>query len=533
MAAKAYRNVGTRNTPVTDPIPGTVPNSGGGHSFPVDDWTRLRRFLILGTEGGSYYASEAKLTKDNAQVVLRCIKEDGARVVDEIESISVAGRNAKQAPVLLALAACAGADDVAVRTKALAVLPRVARTGTMLFQFIGFVEQFRGWGRGLRNGVANWYLAPERDRDVAFQVAKYQMREGWSHKDVLALAKPQFWHKDIPESRDAVLRWAAGLESEVKDPFLATVDEVRSLSAASKADTKRAIALIGEYSLPWEVLPSEFLTKPEVWTALLPTMGIGALVRNLGRLTANGTIKPMSDTARLIVKRLTDPEQIGRSRLHPLNVLTAAVTYQAGKGFKGGLTWAPNQDILAALDETFDFAFGNVQSANKRTLIGLDVSGSMTSALAGTFLSCRVASTAMCLVTMASEPEVAVMAFSGGFIPVKFTKRTSLVDAVKMTHNMPFDMTNCAAPMQWAIKNEVNVDTFVIYTDSETNSSTHPKLALEQYRQRSGIPAKLIVVGMVANRFSIADPGDAGMLDVVGFDSAAPALIGDFSAGRV
>ncbi|MBO0687455.1 MAG: TROVE domain-containing protein, partial [Candidatus Dormibacteraeota bacterium] len=58
----------------------------------------------------------------------------------------------------------------------------------------------------------------------------------------------------------------------------------------------------------------------------------------------------------------------------------------------------------------------------------------------------------------------------------------------------------------------------------------HPVQALRQYRQRTGIPAKLIVVAFVANRFSIADPDDGGMLDVVGFDTAVPALIRDFAA---
>jgi 60 kDa SS-A/Ro ribonucleoprotein len=51
---------------------------------------------------------------------------------------------------------------------------------------------------------------------------------------------------------------------------------------------------------------------------------------------------------------------------------------------------------------------------------------------------------------------------------------------------------------------------------------------LRQYRERTGIAAKLVVVGMVSNGFSIADPNDAGMLDVVGFDAAAPAVIADF-----
>src|SRR5262245_34948535 len=47
----------TRHTPQSEPIPGSnqVPNNAGGHAFAVDNWTRLDRFLVLGTENGSYY----------------------------------------------------------------------------------------------------------------------------------------------------------------------------------------------------------------------------------------------------------------------------------------------------------------------------------------------------------------------------------------------------------------------------------------------------------------------------------------------
>ena len=75
-----------KKTPQSAPIPGTsqVRNDNAGYVWAVDDWTRLDRFLILGSEGGSYYASERKLTRDNAEAVLRCIAADGARVVARI-----------------------------------------------------------------------------------------------------------------------------------------------------------------------------------------------------------------------------------------------------------------------------------------------------------------------------------------------------------------------------------------------------------------------------------------------------------------
>jgi 60 kDa SS-A/Ro ribonucleoprotein len=74
------------------------------------------------------------------------------------------------------------------------------------------------------------------------------------------------------------------------------------------------------------------------------------------------------------------------------------------------------------------------------------------------------------------------------------------------------------------------VDTLCIYTDNETwAGDVHPAQALRAYRNARGIPAKLVVVGMTSTGFSIADPNDAGMIDVVGFDPSTPPVIADFA----
>src|SRR5215467_84660 len=137
-------------TPQNQPIPGSkqIPNSAGGYAFPVDDWARLDRFLILGAEGGSYYASEQKLTRENAQAVLRCLQLDGRRVVSRIVAVSDEGRAPKNDPALFALALAAKLGDVDTRRAAFAALPRVARIGTHLFHFAEYVKALGGWGRG-------------------------------------------------------------------------------------------------------------------------------------------------------------------------------------------------------------------------------------------------------------------------------------------------------------------------------------------------------------------------------------------------
>jgi 60 kDa SS-A/Ro ribonucleoprotein len=145
-------------------------------------------------------------------------------------------------------------------------------------------------------------------------------------------------------------------------------------------------------------------------------------------------------------------------------------------------------------------------------------------------LTPRVASAAMALVTAATEADHAFLAFSHELVPLRISPRQRLDDVVKATANLPFGATDCALPMLWATEHRAQVDVFAFYTDSETwYGAIHPVQVLDQYRQRTGIPAKLVVVGMVANGFTIADPEDAGMLDVVGFDTATPALIADFA----
>ena len=47
--------------PQTVGLPGQTPNAAGGYSWPVSDMGRVRRFLCLGSEGGSYYTNQKQL----------------------------------------------------------------------------------------------------------------------------------------------------------------------------------------------------------------------------------------------------------------------------------------------------------------------------------------------------------------------------------------------------------------------------------------------------------------------------------------
>ncbi len=508
-------------TPQSQPIARTVPNSAGGYAYALDDWARLDRFLILGAEGGSYYAGERTVTRDNAQAVLRAIAADGARAVARIVAISEAGRAPKNDAALFALALAASSQDLQTRRAALAALPRVARTGTHLFQFAELVQGSRGWGRALRRAVGAWYLSQPVDR-LAYQLVKYRQRGGWSHRDLLRLSHPQ----TDDTARAALLDWACrGTDSDLLPSLTRAADLL-----GRTTDAAEAAALIRAQNLPREAVPTALLNEAVVWEALLERMPLTALLRSLAKLTAVGVLQPFGDAVPHVLAALADVDRIGSARLHPLAILLALRTYAQGRGDRGALRWEPVQPVVDALNAAFYTAFRTVEPSGKRLLLALDVSGSMGwGRVAGSALTPRDASAALALMTAATEPATHIVGFTGGMVPLPLSPSMRLDDAVQAVSGLPFDRTDCARPMLYALEKGLSVDAFVVYTDSETwAGAIHPVQALQQYRARTGIAAKLVVVGMVSNGFSIADPDDVGMLDVVGFDTATPAVIADF-----
>jgi 60 kDa SS-A/Ro ribonucleoprotein len=292
----------------------------------------------------------------------------------------------------------------------------------------------------------------------------------------------------------------------------------------------QVVKLIDEFDLPREAIPTQWLNEVAVWEALLQRMPMTAMIRNLGKMTSIGLVQPFSDAAKLMVRKLGDETVLKRARIPPLAVLIAEKVYAQGKGEKGSLTWKPVPKIVDALDAAFYATFQNVEPCNKPVLLALDVSGSMGGgSVAGSCLTPREASAAMALVTAATEEEYHIMGFSNRFVPLNISPRMRLDDVVKRISNLPFEATDCAQPMIWARENGVNVSAFITYTDSETwAGKIHPTQALRQYRSEFTGDAKSVVVGMTSNGFTIADPNDRGMLDVVGFDTTAPAVIADF-----
>jgi 60 kDa SS-A/Ro ribonucleoprotein len=527
-------------TPQSRPIPGReqdmVMNDAGGYVFETGSWAFLERFLLIGTEGGTYYVNELELTVRNAENVITCLKEDGRRVVERTIEISKSGDAATNNPALfvLALAMTPKYADEETRHAAAYALPAVARTASHLFSFVAEVDNLRGWGKYLRRAVANWYESKEVDR-LGYQVMKYKQRQGWSHRDVLRLSHP----RGASQEHDALYRYlthdAHGMTDEQIGVGLPQI--VSAANLAQHAETEEEIIkLITSYRLTHEMIPNQWKKSPRVWEALLYDMPAFAMIRNLGVMTARDLLVPNSNATRHVIETLLNPDIIKRARVHPVGVLKALKTYGDGKGFRGKLTWAPVQSIKDALEDAFYLSFDAVEPTGKNIMFGLDVSGSMYYGGMGEIpsmanLLCSEIASAMLMATYRTERHAETIAFSNTPTPFPVSRHDSLEDIMKRTRAMTFGGTDCSAPMIWALRNGINADAFVIYTDGDTwAGAMHPMQALREYRQKTGINAKLVVVNMKSRHHSFADPQDLGTLDVVGFSASFPTFLSKFVA---
>jgi 60 kDa SS-A/Ro ribonucleoprotein len=544
--------ISPKTTPVTQPLMSResemTENNTGGFTFQLDKWGQFTRFLILGTEGGSYYVGEKELTVQNAKVVIECIKEDPSKALSLIKSVSLEGRAAKQNPTIFALALLATHNtDTKLVPEIKNAVTEVCRTATMLFMYTKYIKTLRGFGPSVRKSLAKFYLSKDV-KSLDYQVVKYRNREGFTHKDMLRLCHP----KTTDALKNDYFKYIAGKGPAPMGTLANTYETIKALDNTPE-NLKVILRAISEEKMPREGIPNVFFNNISVWEAMLPMMPITGLIRNLAKMTSLGMFNSnFSESAKIVVEKLKNPELIKSSRVHPFNVLIALKTYSRGHGDKGSLTWTPNPKIVGALNDCFKLSFQNVEKTGKNILVCLDVSGSMESPCMGSnIIQNNEAAAALAWYYTRTEENVEVMAFGSkkgfkttfekkdhkrttwgyrdeGMAQVPIHENESLESVTDKLRHWNFGATDASLAITYALEKKLPVDTFIVITDNEVNSGVHPSAKLNEFRKKINPKAKLVVMGMATNGFTIADPKDSGMLDVVGFDASVPVVVGNF-----
>lgn len=215
--------------------------------------------------------------------------------------------------------------------------------------------------RGLADAVGRLY--------TEYALLKYDTAShGYRFADVIELTHP---------SPDPAKPWQGALFSHAIDrrhgngeaaeisplPMIAANQYLRSEAASNPAILLDADAL-KRAGMTWEdalSLAGSRVSKRDLWTALIPSMGLMALTRNLRNLDDAGV---PDDVAQQVAARLADAEQVRRSRQFPFRFLAA---FRAAPS----LRWA------YPLEQALGHSLANVPSLPGRTLVLVDRSPSM------------------------------------------------------------------------------------------------------------------------------------------------------------
>jgi 60 kDa SS-A/Ro ribonucleoprotein len=491
--------------------------------------------MYLGTEGGTYYISEKDLTTMN----LECLESLLADEVDRLEVLELvkefSHKTFKKDYIIFVLARCCSLkEDNEFRRSSYSVMLDVCKTPTHLFMFLEYYEILNkkynhstGWNKIHKNFICLWYIMKPL-KELVYQCTKYKNRNGWTHRDVFRLChiKPfdtlyeQIYGYFVND------KLAEGNDDCLSIQYLKAYERIKNTN-----DPDLVIEMIDKWQFVREHIPTNLLKEVDVLNALSQKMPITALLRNINRLTVYGVFEKYPKTLLTIIEHLRDVEFIKRSGVHPLQFLIALKMYSAGSGDLGKLSWTPIRDIVSALEIAFYSSFDNVEKTNKKYLLALDVSGSMTcSTVCG--IKCLSAAEIACAMTMvikSVEDNCDIMGFADEFRELDVSPKLSLEQNLKITRYMSFGATDISLPFTWARQYNRNYDAIIVITDNETNYNTiNPVDALHLYRHYINPNTKLIVVAASSNSFTIADPNDKGMLDIAGFSADTPFIINEF-----
>ena len=451
----------------------------------------------------------------------------------------------------------------------------------------------KGFGRAFKTALNRSFLK-KTPQALAYQVTKYQSRGDWGFNDIIKCTHLRTGTgenrkrntKYLPSDyqappikpatpMDLVLRYSMyGMEEMTKlamafklnnDPIYEYLWAVNSVKSMTETDTDDLIHLVHKYRLVREHLPTWAMKSCAVQKALLfgdyrrggakpPPMT--ALLRNLASLTSIGLFED-KEILSLVIKHLTDKDAVQKSRIHPVNVIIAWFVYRKGHGFKGKLTWTPQNEIVDALEQMAFLAFANAPPTTKRYGVFIDGSSSMLSETTFQGLSNADIAALLSLVIARSgqvalppspmRPQAQLQehlfyVFSakgrpsrsnGGVRGSPPTDNTGLYDVGHHIHaNSTFQevldavqlsnwgSTDISNGIRYLEKSNKHVDAIVVITDNDINTGEKPLVALNSYRAKIGNPnVKLITLAVQLNDLTIADPSDKGMLDMCGFDT--------------
>lgn len=336
-------------------------NDAGGSAYALSPKHALAQLAGTGCFNGTFYA-EAEDQMEMLRALIAQVNDNAYLAKLAVYSRERAFMKDMPAALLMALAT----RDTALMQK---VFDRVVDNGRVLRTLFQMIRsgQFgrKSLSGSLQRAFQRWLNTASVEKLLSASIGSDP-----SLRDVLRLARPT----PADNARRALFGWLT--EKDVDKWAPATdvdlPEQARDLVAFRQAETAEAqVEILAHLSARWDLL-ADTAKGTASWTAIARNMGPQALRMNLNTLMRHGVFADYQ-MVDYVARRLADADEIRRSRQFPYQYLAAYLNVNE----------EIPQKIKVALHEAAEIACGNIPDLPGPVIVGLDVSGSMQSAVTG------------------------------------------------------------------------------------------------------------------------------------------------------
>lgn len=423
----------------------TTVNDAGGKAYQKDDRHALASLVLTGCFNGTFYASdEAQLTQ-----VIDLAGKVPAEFLAKLALVARKDAYMKDSPALLLAVLTVRDADLAER-----VFPEVIDNLKMLANYVQIIRAGTVGRKSLGSRPKRWVRQAIAARTPA-QLFTGSVGLSPSLADLIKMVHP----KPETAERRALYAWLIGRQHEVSE----LPPEVQAFEAFK---AERRVGIRSEVlDLPFQMLASLDLDT-EDWKGVARNCSWQVARMNLNTFARHGVLKDETSVTAL-ARKLRDEALIAKARVLPYQILNA---------YKQVDDTVPRQ-LRDALADALEASTKSVPAFQGKTVVFVDVSGSMQSAITGNRVGatskvrCIDVAALIAACVLRKNPGAQVIPFAEDVRPEVarlMEPRDSIMTNAERLSSLPGGGTHCASGLGWMNKHAHKADLVLYVSDNES-----------------------------------------------------------------
>lgn len=494
----------------------TTVNNAGGRAYALSDKEALAQLIMTGTFNNTFYTDSANQV-DNVTKLLGRLGDENAEFVAKLAVYARSEGFMKDTPAfLLAWLSSHGSSQLFKQ-----VFDLVVDNGKMLRNFVQIMRSGavgrKSLGSAPKKKVQDWIL-----HSPTMHLLRASVGNAPSLVDIFKMVHPR--PQDLKQA--ALFKWFLG-GSLSRDEMNLLPSFVQDLIKFRKGETQEIPRV------PFELLTSMELTADQ-WKAIAENGGWQMIRMNLNTFGRKGLYSD-PEFVHMLSTRLMNREEISKAKVMPYQLFTTFLN------LAGGIP----SDITASLERALEHSLLNVPTFSGKTLVFVDVSGSMSSPITGhrqgatTKMRCvDVASLIASSLLRVNPNNTDVSMFDTRVHQAKLDPKASVMANAHTISRFGGGGTSCQLPLIQANDRRTKADLVIYISDNEswfnTNRSYYGSIrstetaeAWAVFKKRNP-EAKMVCIDLQPGMSTQAPSTDPSVLNVGGFNDSVYRVIEQF-----